>query len=260
MSKAKAQSTAVAKPKFTLPANLEQELEQDALAIAKNVGAAAGGSRIRPQKDKTFLMPDGTRAPSPMPAVIVNFAHGNFWYDREFSPDNPGPPACFALAVRPTDLKASDNSPVKQADECKDCDLNQFKSDPRGGRGKACQNTVLIALMKPDNEDPDEPLAVMRVSSTALKYFNGYVNALTQMKMPVYAVQTDISIELLPGTGAQSLRFSNPKPLPRPVLAISRGLRDDALRMLLTEPDVSGYQAPPPVRAPRTAPKTATRR
>lgn len=252
-------TTALTKPRFALPANLDAQLAEDALAIVKNVGSG-GGSRIRPQKDRTFLMPDGTTAPSPMPVVIVNFAHGNFYYDRPYNPESPMAPACYALAANPVELAPSDSVPVKQHDSCAGCDMNAFGSDPNGSRGKACSNTILLALLPTDVEDQEEPMSVLRVSSTALKYFNSYVQTLARMGKPPYAVSTDISIELLTGTGAQSLRFSNPKPLSREVLTIAYARRDEALSLLLTGPDTSGYQPPAPIAARRAAAQPAARR
>lgn len=229
-----------AKPTAGAVVAIQEQLRQEAAGIQNRLGAP-GGDVIQVTQDKHFKMPDGTKHPGPLTAVIVDFVSGNFFYEGMFDPNNITPPACFALGVSPTTLSPSDNSPVKQASECASCPMNQFGSD---GKGKACKNTRLIALLPVDADD-DTPLQILKVSPTAIKAFDAYIASVARATgMPPIGVTTDIYFD--DKVSYASLRFGNPQQ--NVGLEAMIGRREEARKRLLTEPDTSAYDAP--VKAP----------
>jgi hypothetical protein len=175
--------------------------------IADRLGAPSSPA-IRVTNRKTFVMPDGTELAGPLPFVIVDFVAENRYYKIPFNPNNITPPDCAATAVKPDELVAFDESPDKQHADCKTCSLNAFGS---AGRGKACTNARLLALLDP-LAPPGSPLLRLRSSPTAITPFESYVRTLATKfgKLPAF-VLTYIGFD--PTSDYATLRFGNPKPL-----------------------------------------------
>jgi hypothetical protein len=225
---------------------------KDALAreLASLAGKTAppGGDMIR-MKGKEFILPDGTKTPGPLDLVIVDFVSSNKFYEGAYDPNNITPPACFAIGDSPTTLVPSVNSPLKQSDSCATCPMNQFGSS---GKGKACSNARLLAVLPPD-ADADTPIWLLSVSPTALKGFDGYVNSVArQFQLPPVGVIT--SVGLNPNEAYPQLTFSDPQPNTQVAEHFAR--KEEARTRLMTEPDVSAFEVP----QPKAKGKTVARR
>jgi hypothetical protein len=150
--------------------------------------------------------------------------------------------ACFAIGTNPRDMTPSANAPARQADDCQACPMNQFGS---AGEGKACKNGRRLALL-PENDDGgdvdfEHDIWLMDVSPTALKGFDGYVQAVARtFSQPPVGMLTEISFD--PSVTYAKLMFSNPRPIASLGEAFAR--QAEAQEMLNAEPDVSGYEAP----------------
>lgn len=251
-----AKGTAVAKAKLNLPANINEQLAAEAAMISSRVSAPSG-DRIIVTQSKTFKLPDGSETDGPIDAIIVDFVSAYFFYEDSFDRNNITPPKCFALGLDAAGLTPSDNSPEKQADSCAACWANQFGSS---GKGKACQNTRLLALLPPDADD-STPMQILKVSPTAIKSFDGYVSSVARaFQKPVRAVLTTIGFD--PNSEYSSLRFGNPRPVNNAQLLLAMSRKDEAIARLLTEPDVSAatIAAPAVKKVPAKRSAAAARR
>jgi hypothetical protein len=242
----KTPGTAVAtkKPTSSAVVSIQEQLKAQALAQANKI-APPSGINIRITQDKKFQLPDGSTVEGPLDLVIVDFVSRNTFYEGTYDPKNITPPACFAIHPEPKQLVPSDNSPVKQADDCASCPMNQFGS---AGTGKACKNSRVLAVLPPDATE-DTPLWLLTVSPTALKGFDGYVGAVARtFQMPPISVVT--SVDFNPGQTYASLTFSDPRPNENVAVHFAR--QAEAKELLAVEPDVSGYgqEAAKPARAP----------
>ena len=212
----------------------------------------ASGDKIRVGQNKVFSFPDGTSTPDPFQCVIVDFIASNDFYETGFDKDDISPPDCFARGTEPNTLMPSPNSPSKQADSCAVCPNNQWGSGPRG-KGKACKNARLLAVLPPD-ATPESPIWILQASPTAIQFFDKYVKALgAQLGMMPWGVITTVGFD--PQSDYPSLRFGKPEPLDP-----SRGLEfyqriTEARNRLMQEPDVSQAGA-----AKVAAPKSLRRR
>lgn len=238
----RASGTAVATKKTTSTAvvNYQDQMANDVANIQNQIGAP-GGDMIQVTQDKKFKLPDGTQTPGPFDAIIIDFVSGNFFYEGAYDPNNIVPPACFSLSPQPSGMVPSDSSPLRQADKCDTCPMNQFGSD---GNGKACKNSRMLALLPPDG-DIDTPLAILKVSPTALKAYDSYVASVARAtNRPPYGVITEITFD--DSRSYPSLRFGNPRPVDNDVLGVVMARREEARKRLLTEPDVSQFEANKP--------------
>lgn len=218
--------------------DIKAEMAAQVAALAERVGTA-GGDKIQ-LKDKKFILPDGSETDT-LNVVIVDFVSVNNFYEGAYDAKNISPPACFAIGTVPTQMAPSNNSPVKQSDNCAGCPMNQFGS---AGDGKACKNMRRLAVLPPD-ADADTPLWILDVSPTGLKSFDGYVRSVaSKFQVPPIGVVTEVTFASEVSYG--SLRFGNPQP--NEDMENHWPRRSEAMDRLIQEPDVSGYETKPPAR------------
>ena len=209
----------------------------DELAALKSRIAAPTGDKIK-ISNKQFKLPSGDILDF-LDIVIVDFVYYNTYYEGAFDPNNIVPPNCFALAVEPKGMTPSDNSPDKQCETCAGCWANEFGSS---GKGKACQNRVLMACL-PTDATEDTPFVILDISPTAVKGFGSYVTSVARsLQRPPYGVITHI--ECNPATKHDVAVFSDPQLIEdEDFITMVRSRREEARERLLTEPDVSAFKA-----------------
>lgn len=237
MAAPKKTAVAVPKAKLNLPANLEADMANEITQFKGRI-ASPSGNRIKAD-EKIFTLPNGDTSDT-LSVIIVDFVSYNAYYDAPWNPNAIVPPNCFALGLEPANMVPSDNSPEKQAESCASCWANQWDSSS-AGKGKACNNTKLLAVVAPD-ADADTPLLLLKVTATALKNFDAYVTSVVRtMQRPPRGVITQITFD--PNLKYSSLRFSDPQPCTPEQMALAYSRRDEAMEVLMKEPDVSGFAA-----------------
>jgi hypothetical protein len=217
-----------------LQAHTEQERER--------IGASGGGDTISIDNGKrVFVMPNEQEVQE-FEALIVDFAYRNEYYIGAYNPKNIQPPACFAIAASSALLTPSSNSPVQQnQSDCATCQQNQFGTHPSGG-GKACKNTVLIAILPPDAATIEgHDIWVLKTSPTAIRPFNKYATKVSGMNMPLSAVRTRFFMD--PESSYASVRFEAIG-VEADCIDIAIARKDEAAQRLLEEPDVSQFEMP----------------
>lgn len=239
MAAPKKTSTAIAKAKISLPANIQADMASEIAAFKDRI-AAPTGSRIGTD-EKLFTLPNGDTSDT-LSVIIVDFVAYNAYYDKPWNPNQITPPNCFALGLEPAGMVPSENSPEAQAESCAACWANQWKSSATGS-GKACSNTRLLAVIEPDG-DVDSPIMLLKVTPTALKNFDAYVTGVARsFQRPPRGVITEITFD--PNQKYSSLRFGNPTACTQEQMALAYARREDAMARLMVEPDVSAFVATP---------------
>lgn len=211
--------------------SIQEELRAQAAAMGERTAPASGNS-IRVTQDKQFALPDGQKC-TELEVVIVDFIAANNFYEGAYDKDNMSPPACFAIGTNPIKLVPSKNSPQLQAEECSSCPMNAFGS---AGKGKACKNERVLAVLPP-GADGDTPLWKLKVSPTALKAFDSYVQALARAQMMPVQVVTLVTFD--ENADYPSLRFKDNGE--NVDLAENYARMEEAKEMLNAEPDVSKF-------------------
>lgn len=227
---AKAPKTAVAKAKSTAVATRSTNAAVEALRARLN---APTGDKIK-ISDKQFHLPNGEVADS-LDVVIVDFVYYNAYYDSVYDPDNVTPPACIALSPDPKGMVPSPNSPDPQNDTCAGCWANEFGSK---GKGKACGNRILIAVLPADADEGTE-LSIIDISPTATKGFSAYLGSVARAlgKMP-YEVITHV--ECNPAMKYDVALFSDPQLIEdEGFIGMVESRLEEARDRLMTEPDLT---------------------
>jgi hypothetical protein len=130
--------------------------------------------------------------------VIIDHVYENTFYEGDFDPDNPQPPACYAFGRTEEELKPHEKSSGPVHDQCQGCDNNVFGSAEKG-KGKACKNTRRLALISADGLSPDSikdgQVVYLKLPVTSTKAWSMYVKSLAAVfKRPPYGVVTEISV------------------------------------------------------------------
>ena len=228
-----ARTPAVKKTTSTAVATTSQA---EAVAALRARLMAPTGDKIK-ISNKQFKLPSGDVLDF-LDIVIVDFVYFNAYYESAFDPNNIVPPNCFSLSPEPKGATPSPNSPEVQHEGCTGCWANEFGSN---GKGKACQNRVLIAVLPTDAKE-DTPFAILDISPTAIKGFSSYLTSVARMgKMP-YEVVTHV--ECNPATKHDVAIFDLSEELEDVgFLGMVESRLGEARDRLLTEPDVSAFKA-----------------
>jgi hypothetical protein len=187
---------------LTLPGSWEEELQQ---YVTRDRAAATGvgGWPFLSTRGGVFSHGESVLGHE-LSVVVLGAIRENTYYAEGYDPDNPQPPSCFAV-----DLGGDEGSmapPVELAsrvsDACAACEMNAFGSSDTG-RGKACKNTVRLAMLHfdptrvGDLEKVDG--AMLRIPPTSLGKFSGYAATVNDaMKRPFFTVVTKVEIEADP--------------------------------------------------------------
>lgn len=234
--------------KANLPVNYAEQLAKEAAEISKRI-ATPSGDRIRFNSNRSLITPDGNEGEE-LEVVVVDFVSSNLFYDGPFDRDNPQPPGCFAIGVEPSLLVPSPNSPNKQSETCSACPNNQFGS---AGKGKACKNTRLLAVMPVAMDGDEPPIWIMSVPPTSMKAFDSYVSTLASKHKTIpIGVVTRIVLDQTVQFAAP--RFSVVRPLKAEEFETYMARREEANTRLTAEPDVSQYAPPKGATAGRGQP------
>lgn len=229
-------STAVTKASSKAGALVSGD-QQEALNALRARLLAPTGDKIK-ISNKQFKLPSGDVLDF-LDIVVVDFVFYNTYYEGAYDPNNIVPPNCFALHEEQKTMVPSNNSPDKQCETCAGCWANEFGSS---GKGKACQNRVLIACLPSDAKE-DTPFVILDISPTAVKGFSSYLNSVARglQKMP-YEVVTHI--ECNPATKHDVAVFSEPQEIEDVAfLGMVESRIGEARERLMTEPDVSAFKA-----------------
>ena len=168
-----------------------EQVQRDLVANIHNTISSPGRKFIK-TRGKVFTFPDDEHQAKEFDGIIVSYVSTNTYYKEAYNPNNVVPPTCFAIGENPSSLVPSSNAPEVQAATCAECPLNQWGSD---GKGKACKNGRLLAILPPDATAETSPV-FLRVPPTSLKVFDSYVAKLASMlNKPPIGVVTTIKVD-----------------------------------------------------------------
>lgn len=196
----------MASPKTKETAGTELESVQkriaDRLAKINETTQQVSGQNIS-TKGKVFRLPDGKTSPGPLNCIIVDYVNKNMYYKEAYVEGEFTEPDCFAVGREIKNMLPSATVEDPQNEICDTCDHNQFGSK---GRGKACANNVLLAVL-PEDFTEDSELYTLKVSATGLKHWTKYVRDLSNAGVDPIQVTTSISMD--EGLAYPSLRFKD---------------------------------------------------
>ena len=211
---------------------LQTQLAAELAELDKKV-APPSGQRIS-LKGKVFSMPDGKTSLGPINAVILDWRSINVFYPGTYNAQKIEAPVCFAVANNIRDLKPSPNCADPQSKECEGCQRNAWSSAPGGGRGRACKNTIRVAIVPPDSKDDTVPWTI-DIAPTSTTAFNSMVYAIKD-GMGMLPLQAQVTVGFDQSADYPRLTFTDPEPLPKELIERMFGFRQASQSLLDKEP------------------------
>jgi hypothetical protein len=170
--------------------DIKAQIQAELAALAGTVPAPTGMTISL--KGKVFTLPNGQSNQGPMQAIILDARNLRAYYRGQYNPNVPETPICFALAKQLEDLAPSPNAKQPQAKTCAECKFDQWSSAPGGGKGKACKNSIRLAIV-PANFTTDSHPMILTVSPTGLKSYSMLVTDLKAKGLIPAQIITEIA-------------------------------------------------------------------
>ena len=126
---------------------------------------------------------------------ILHYQRANVYWEKDVSETGGGTaPDCASIdGIKPTQ---GENI---QSDSCLNCPKNQWGSDPKTGKGKACKNIIRMHILR----DGDLLPIRLTIPPTSLKVVDEYMTYLTNKGLPYQIVKTKFSLEPAKGAGME---------------------------------------------------------
>ncbi len=191
---------AVKKP-GTAVVSWQEQLEKEAVEGAQEESVSTKSISFK----SGVLSFDGAPIPgNKINVIVLDWAFAHTWYPNQYDPNRQVSPSCFALGRKESELMAHEDSEDPQGDSegsCMQCPLNQWGSDPDGGKGKACKNIRRLSLISADTLKQGEKgitaaEAVMaHIPVMSVKNWSAFVVQIANVvKRPPYGVIAELSV------------------------------------------------------------------
>lgn len=176
---------------------VQQALARQRDSAAARLEGISSGDVMQFIKGKAskWRLPDGEAVGSELPVVVLDWAYHNSYWSGPYDPGNNTPPDCVAVGSTIAEMKPSQNSLNIQNDgnPCATCQWNQFGSG--GGNRKACKNTVVLAVMRFDEDEDDDSIYFISVPPSAIRNWTDYFSKLAEKGMAPVEVVTVVGFD-----------------------------------------------------------------
>ncbi len=203
-SKKPAASTAVVAYDEELAAAAAAQMKQARrVSMSSSINTAGGLLQYNgaPIQDNTLDM------------VVLTAIAANVYYEGVFDASNPAPPTCYAFNFDEDELCPTDEVEERQdaisqppTTGCAKCWANQWNSADTG-RGKACKNSVKLALVPSDAVETaaaldESEVITLNVPVTSVKGWVNHQRDVSQRyALPTWGVHTNVSVTPNPKGG-----------------------------------------------------------
>lgn len=239
-------------------ATIEKQLAEEAGTVRGMIGAPEGRKIYIHDETGNFTAPGGLNLGNELRVIVVDFCTAHRYYPEAFNRNAIKPPVCFAFGDVIAEMAPEEEAPEKQADLCKDCWANEWKSAGiAGSNAKACKNTRELAIVLADDLEDEELEAEMfslTVSPSSIASFDSMINVALRLfnGPPIKAIVTIRAVKV---ANYWTIQFSAPEP--NPYLARVFDLRGAESEALIARiPDLSNYT--PTVEKPARGAKAPT--
>ena len=169
-------------------------IAQMAAKLKNNINVTA--PMVSCMRNGKLKLPDDTMVES-LDIVLLDFVYRNQYYPKPFQEGTFNEMECQAIGEGSNDvLVPLDTAKNKQAESCAACPKNQYGSHPAGGRGKACQNQIILAVTDSDWDEDGTPVVwTVKAQPTALKQIGTYMLKMTELYGHPIKVVTTLSLD-----------------------------------------------------------------
>jgi len=200
---------------------------------------------------------DGPTSEKTFEAVVVLWEAPRAYWEKGLDDKDAeqGPPDCSSENGKLGNGKYGVGSTENPTGECSGCPMNQWGSEPKAHRGKACNETRLLFVLRPG---AILPIAVS-LPPTSLKAMKQYMLRLAGAGISYYAIITKFS--LIESVNKSNQKFSVLEPAPgerldEPTTAAAKGY-GAMLKESLRQMPMSAFVEQPPADDPFAEPAPA---
>lgn len=137
-------------------------------------------------RGQLFEMPDESKVED-FEGVILDQHPANAWWEKDISESGGNSiPDCFSM----NGINPAESCENTQSTKCSDCKQNQFGSDTKTGKGKACKNMKRLHVLMEGSLLPRR----LTIPPTSIKSFEGYMTGLVDRGLPYNCVVTKFSL------------------------------------------------------------------
>lgn len=145
--------------------------QSDARSLFARIAIGHGSEIFKMPPDES----GNQKKPEEIQGVILDaHPYNAYWKDKNKDDGESAPPDCFS----PDGITPIGSDPI--APKCASCPLNQFGSDPDGGKGKACGNRRMVHLLMEGSPFPFR----LQVSPSSFKPWDEYMAMLSRKGIP----------------------------------------------------------------------------
>lgn len=130
--------------------------------------------------------------------IVLGSRHANALYTAAYDPDNIASPDCYAYGEDEASMTPHPSVLEPKSDKCSTCPMNAWGSDPKGGKGKACKNSRVLAVIPADTKPDsvmDAEVAIAKLPVTSGQNWGNYVNKIgTLFNRPPLGMITQIGV------------------------------------------------------------------
>ncbi len=128
--------------------------------------------------------------------VILDHVWEYTFFPNAYDPLKPVSPVCYAYGRKEDEMTVAGEEP--QSDSCAGCPRNEWGSDLKGGRGKACKNSRKLAIIHADSLKGDIAKAEVvqaRIPVTSVKNFSKFATDVANvLHVPPFGVICELSV------------------------------------------------------------------
>jgi len=143
--------------------------------------------RIRPVLKEGFKLPDETIV-EVLEGIVVDVRYINALYLKPFKRGEIETPPCWSVSVDANNMAPDEKCLKAKCEDCQSCPLNEFGSK---GNGKACKNTVRLAIVPVDADEKTVPF-IMDLAPTSTTPF---LKVLRGLQVPIQTVVMEFTLD-----------------------------------------------------------------
>lgn len=179
--------------------------------LAKTAGSYETPSALRiTTTNKKFTLPNGVSTTEPINLIVLDYRNVRTLYSAAYNPNNHQLPKCYAIAKSIDELQPSDSVEAPIAANCANCPKNEWGSDPAGGKGKACKNSVRLAVIPADlggeKSVAETDIYALDVTPTGLRNWNALISRLDMAER--HPMEVVVEVGFNPDAAYPTLTFA----------------------------------------------------
>jgi hypothetical protein len=180
----------------TLPVDREEELRRQVEVQQKMLSKISAAAKFISFKGGNIIIDGKPIAGAKTEVIPLTFLSERTYFEGEFDPEVKQSPICYAYAEAGSEdgeWTPHKEAREKQSEKCSGCPHNEWGSAAKG-RGKACRESVRLALIPNAADLSKQQVWHCRIPITSVPAFKTYAGELLGLGKPLHSVVAELSV------------------------------------------------------------------